>query len=138
MHQVKYEKCEKEVVGMISGILLLCNSVCGGVQCVCATGLIMHGSTICAVSTFLFSLGCSICAEYHLHLIKVGFLDDALGLLCCRYTKGQICQKYKKNLKHDCHRYGLCIEQQLSSFFDENIPSLKTYFARQQTPESNV
>ena len=28
MHQVKYEKCEKEVVGMISGIL--CNSVCGG------------------------------------------------------------------------------------------------------------
>ena len=35
MHQVKYEKCEKEVVGMISGILLLCNGVCGGVQCVC-------------------------------------------------------------------------------------------------------
>ena len=28
MHQVKYEKCEKEVVGMISGIL--CNSVCDG------------------------------------------------------------------------------------------------------------
>ena len=33
----------------------------------------MHGSTIRSVSTFLFSLGCSICAEYHLHLIKVAF-----------------------------------------------------------------
>ena len=93
--------------------------------CVCATGLIMHGSTICAVSTFLFSLGCSICAEYHLHLIKVGFLDDALGLLCCRYTKGQICQKYKKNSNMIVIDMGYALSNSYLAFLMKIFPHLK-------------